>query len=66
MNIPARFCTGDLSDIGVPEPHEPGIGGVLMATGRAAADVRLGHTFGANLMSGFKIWTDEVAPGEGG
>jgi len=24
MNIPARYCTGYLSDIGVPEPHGPG------------------------------------------
>jgi len=23
MNIPARYCTGYLSDIGVPPPHEP-------------------------------------------
>jgi transglutaminase-like putative cysteine protease len=24
MNIPARYCTGYLSDVGVPPPHEPG------------------------------------------
>jgi len=24
MNIPARYCTGYLSDIGEPEPHPPG------------------------------------------
>ena len=23
MNIPARYCTGYLSDIGVPPPHSP-------------------------------------------
>ncbi|MFW2541797.1 transglutaminase-like domain-containing protein [Primorskyibacter sp. 2E107] len=24
MNIPARYCTGYISDIGQPEPHQPG------------------------------------------
>lgn len=23
MNIPARYCTGYLSDIGIPPPHSP-------------------------------------------
>lgn len=24
MNIPARYCTGDLGNIGIPPPHSPG------------------------------------------
>ena len=85
MNIPARYCTGYLGDIGVtplPAPMDfagwfeaylgnrwytfdprnriPRIGRVLMARGRDAADVALTNTFGPNLLTGFKVWTDEV------
>ncbi len=85
MNIPARYCTGYLGDIGVtplPAPMDfagwfeaylgdrwytcdprnriPRIGRVLMARGRDATDVALTNTFGANLLTGFKVITDEV------
>ena len=89
MNIPARYCTGYLSDIGMPPPYsemdfagwfeaylgsawhtfdprnnEPRQGRILIARGRDAADVPISNTFGANLLAGFKVWTDEVAAGE--
>ncbi len=85
MNIPARYCTGYLGDIGVPPVDAPGdfaawfeayldghwytfdsrnntprIGRVLIARGRDAADVALSTAFGANILSGFRVWTDEV------
>ncbi|MEF2074696.1 transglutaminase-like domain-containing protein [Consotaella aegiceratis] len=86
LNIPARYCTGYVSDIGVSPPHgpmdfaawmevflggrwwvfdprnnAPRIGRILIAQGRDAADVPLTHTFGANQLAGFRVWTDEVA-----
>jgi len=86
MNIPARYCTGYLGDIGVPPPYGPmdfagwfeafldgrwytfdprnlvpRIGRVLLAHGRDAADVPLSNTFGPNTLTGFKVWTDELA-----
>lgn len=84
MNIPARYCTGYLGDIGVPIDGEmdfsawfevylggqwhtfdarhnvPRIGRVLIARGRDAADVPLSNTFGANTLTGFTVWADEV------
>ena len=85
LNIPARYCTGYLGDIGVPPMDAPmdfagwfeaylggawhtfdprnnqrRIGRVLMARGRDAADVAISMTFGPNLLSKFKVWTDEV------
>lgn len=85
MNIPARYCTGYLGDIGQPEPYPPGDfaawmevfldgrwwlfdprnntrrrGRVLIAIGRDAADVPLTHSFGANVLTGFQVWTDEI------
>ncbi len=87
MNIPARYCTGYLSDVGLPPPYGPNdfaawmevwlggrwwvfdprnnaprVGRVLIAQGRDAADVPLTHTFGANTLVGFKVWTDELGP----
>lgn len=86
MNIPARYCTGYLGDIGLPPPYPPGdfaawmevwldgrwwvfdprnntprIGRVLVARGRDAADVPLIHSFGANVLTGFEVWTDQIA-----
>lgn len=86
MNIPTRYCTGYISDIGTPKPwsemdfaawmevylggrwhvfdprnNSPRIGRILIAQGRDAADVPLIQTFGPNLLSGFKVWTDEIA-----
>ncbi|MCT0202822.1 transglutaminase family protein [Synechococcus sp. CS-602] len=84
MNIPARYCTGYLGDIGIP-PHDapmdfsgwfeayldghwytfdarhntPRIGRVLIARGRDAADVPITHSFGQNVLAGFKVVTDE-------
>jgi transglutaminase-like putative cysteine protease len=85
MNIPTRYCTGYISDVGLPPPYatmdfcawmEVYLGGrwhtfdprnnasragrVLMATGRDAADVPLTHTFGGTVLSGFKVWIDEI------
>jgi transglutaminase-like putative cysteine protease len=84
MNIPARYCTGYLSDLGTPKPwavgdfaawfeaylggdwhmfdprnNVPRIGRVLMARGRDATDVAISTTFGPNILSGFKVVTDE-------
>ena len=85
LNIPARYCTGYLGDIGVPPPYGPmdfagwfeaylggrwhtfdprnnvpRIGRVLIARGRDATDVAITTTFGPNMLSSFKVWTDEV------
>jgi len=87
MNIPTRYCTGYLSDIGEPPPYapmdfaawmevylsgrwwvfdprnnSPRIGRILIAQGRDAADVPLTHTFGPNILAGFRVWTQEAAP----
>ena len=91
MNIPARYCTGYLGDIGVPPPYgpmdfaawfevflgghwhtfdarnnTPRIGRVLIARGRDACDVAISSSFGPNLLTSFKVWTDEVPNGGGG
>ena len=88
MNIPARYCTCYLGDVGTPPPWPPGdfaasfeayleggwqmfdprnnvarIGRVLIARGRDAADVAIATTFGPNTLTGFRVWTDEVAEG---
>ena len=85
LNIPARYCTGYLGDIGVPpvdapmdfsgwfeayiggtwytfdaRHNVPRIGRVLIARGRDAADVAISMTFGATVLTGFKVWTDEI------
>ncbi len=85
MNIPARYCTGYLGDIGVPPPYGPmdfagwfeaylgsawhtfdarnnipRIGRVLIARGRDATDVAISNTFGPNLLTSFKVWTDKI------
>ncbi len=86
MNIPARYCMGYISDVGLPPPYAPNdfaawievylsgrwwvfdprnnaprIGRVMIAQGRDAADVPLTHTFGPNMLLGFRVWTDELA-----
>ena len=91
MKIPARYATGYLGDIGVPEDpnpmdfsawfevylggrwwtldarhNTPRIGRVLIAVGRDAADVAITTSFGPALLTGFKVVTDEVAPGKNG
>jgi transglutaminase-like putative cysteine protease len=88
LNVPARYCTGYLGDIGVPPAaaprdfsagfegyrggrgfaldarnHAPRIGRVLIARGRAAADVALTPPFGLNRLDAFAVRTDEVAAG---
>jgi transglutaminase-like putative cysteine protease len=85
LNIPARYCTGYLGDIGVPRMDAPmdfagwfeafiggawhtfdprnnqrRIGRVLIARGRDAVDVAMTMTFGPNLLTTFRVWTDEV------
>lgn len=84
MNIPARYASGWLGDIGVP-PAGPGdfcawfeaylggrwytfdaryntprIGRILMVRGRDATDVAMMTSFGANRLTGFRVWCDEV------
>ncbi len=86
MNIPARYCTGYLGDIGVPiDPNpmdfsawfeafldgrwytfdarhnHPRIGRVVMARGRAAADVALSTAVGVALLARFEVVTEEQA-----
>ncbi len=86
MNIPARYCTGYLGDIGVPPLDAPGdfsawfdvflggrwytfdarhnvprIGRILMARGRDATDVAISTSFGSAPLTGFQVFTDEVA-----
>jgi len=85
LNIPTRYCTGYLGDIGVPPAgpmdfsawfevylggawhtfdarnNTPRIGRVLIARGRDAADVALSTCFGPSVLSGFRVWTDEVS-----
>jgi transglutaminase-like putative cysteine protease len=88
LNIPARYATGYLGDIGVPPAHFPmdfsawfevflggrwwtfdarhnqrRIGRVLVATGRDATDVALTTSFGAALLTKFRVVTDEVLTG---
>jgi len=89
MNIPARYCTGYLGDIGVPACDLPmdfsawfevylsgewhvfdarhnarRIGRIPVGYGRDAADVAISTTFGPNTLSGFTVFTEEVAPAE--
>jgi transglutaminase-like putative cysteine protease len=40
--------------------NTPRIGRVLIARGRDASDVALTTAFGPNLLTSFKVWTDEV------
>ncbi len=54
MNIPARYCTDYLGDIGVP------VSDALIARGRDAADVASSTTFGPNTLSGFTVVTEEI------
>jgi transglutaminase-like putative cysteine protease len=67
MNIPARYCTGYLGDIGGhwhmfdPRNNVPRIGRILIAQGRDASDVPITQTFGPNTLASFKVWTDEIA-----
>jgi transglutaminase-like putative cysteine protease len=85
LNIPARYCTGYLGDMGTPPPYGamdfagwfeaylggawhtydarnniPRIGRVLIARGRDATDVAISSTFGTNILTGFKVWTDAI------
>jgi transglutaminase-like putative cysteine protease len=88
MNIPARYCTGYLGDIGVPvsaapmdfsgwfeaylgnrwytfdaRHNRPRIGRIVMARGRDATDVAISTTFGACVLTGFKVTTEQVSGG---
>jgi len=85
LNIPTRYCTGYITDIGLPPPYAPmdfsawmevylggrwhafdprnnapRVGRILIAHGRDAADVPLTHSFGPNVLSGFRVWADET------
>ena len=46
-----------------PRNNAPRIGRILIAQGRDAADVPLTHTFGPGILSGFRVWADEVPLG---
>ncbi|MGA2128801.1 MAG: transglutaminase family protein [Xanthobacteraceae bacterium] len=86
LNIPTRYCTGYITDVGVPPPYSamdfaawievylggrwhtfdprnnsPRIGRIVIAHGRDAADVPLTHIFGPGILSGFRVWADELA-----
>lgn len=85
MNIPTRYCTGYMGDIGVPRDanpddfsawlevylggrwytidarhNKPRIGRILIARGRDASDVPLTNTFGAHVLKGFKVISEEI------
>ena len=85
LNIPARYCTGYISDIGLPPPYapqdfaawmevylgdrwhmfdprnnDPRIGRILIARGRDAEDVPLTLTFGPNVLTHFRVITEEA------
>jgi len=91
LNIPARYCTGYLGDMGTlppygpmdfagwfeaylggqwhtfdPRNNVPRLGRVLMARGRDATDVALVTSFGPNILSSFRVWTDEIVPPQNG
>jgi transglutaminase-like putative cysteine protease len=86
MNVPARYCTGYLGDIGIPpvdapmdfsawfevfiggvwrtfdaRHNTPRIGRILIARGRDATDAAIATSFGAAVLTGFKVITDEIA-----
>ena len=44
-----------------PRNNARRIGRILIARGRDAADVPLTHTFGPNVLTGFRVWIDEVS-----
>ena len=41
--------------------HPPRIGRILVACGRAAADVAIGNSFGPSQLCSFKVLTEEVS-----
>lgn len=87
MNIPARYASGYLGDIGVPDTgfddfcawfevflggrwytvdaryNTPRIGRILMVRGSDASDVAMITSFGAYQLSGFRVWTTQLADG---
>jgi transglutaminase-like putative cysteine protease len=46
-----------------PRNNTPRIGRVLIARGRDAGDVAISTTFGPNIFTDFRVWTDEVRVG---
>jgi transglutaminase-like putative cysteine protease len=85
LNIPARYCTGYVGDIGVPpsaglmdfsgwfeaylghrwytfdaRSNKPRIGCVPIAYGRDAGDVAISTTFGPNVLTSFRVISDEL------
>ena len=63
---PARDETGGAGHLMAlyvdPDAWGRGIGRILIARGRDAADVAINTTFGPNTLSSFSVRTDEVAP----
>jgi transglutaminase-like putative cysteine protease len=43
-----------------PRNNDTRYGRILIARGRDAADVPLTYTFGKNVLSGFRVWIDEI------
>jgi transglutaminase-like putative cysteine protease len=43
-----------------PRNNMPRVGRVLIARGPDACDVAISSTFGPNILTSFKLWTDEV------
>lgn len=52
MNIPARYCTVYLSDVGLPRAHPAG--------DFDAADVAIATTVDSNTLQQFRVWTDQI------
>lgn len=87
MGIPARYASGYLGDIGVPDAgfddfcawfevfldgrwytfdaryNVPRVGRVLMVRGHDASDVAMITSFGPHELTGFRVWTHELAEG---
>ncbi len=85
MGIPARYASGYLGDIGVPDAgfddfcawfevfldgnwytfdaryNVPRIGRVLMVRGHDASDVAMMTSFGVYELTGFRVWSHELA-----
>ena len=86
LNIPARYCTGYMGDIGVPQSpdpmdfsgwfeaylghrwytfdarsNKPRIGRVPIAYGRDAGDVAISTTFGPNVLTSFRVISEELS-----
>jgi transglutaminase-like putative cysteine protease len=61
MNIPARYCTGYLGDIGIPPPYGPMDFAAWMEVYLGGArHVAISNTFGPAKLLSFAVVTDEI------